>query len=268
MLPLLRCVRCRPGGRLSLAADDAQHLSCDACGARYPLREGVPVLLRDVADLVEPDAGDASSNSYSRQSVAFFEALPDDWVLDCGCGLPLENLPNVVHLDIVAHPRLDVVASSDALPFAEGVFAAVTCESVLEHVPDPWAVADELHRVLAPGGVVRADVPFLAPFHAYPNHFHNFTQTGLERLMRRFERLDGGIGPHQEPWVAIAWILRLAREGLPDDARRHALDQTTFGEALRSFSEGVPPSTLHPLSDEVRTALAAGFYFYGRKPRG
>lgn len=150
-----------------------------------------------------------------------------------------------MHLEIAAYPNVDLVASSERLPFRAGAFDAAACESVLEHVSDPWRVAAELHRVLRPAGVIRVDAPFLAPFHAYPHHFHNFTQSGLEQLLSRFTRLDGGIGPHQEPWLAIGWILRVAREGLPDDSLRREFDGTTLGALLAGVATG-KRATRHP----------------------
>ncbi len=262
LLPLLRCVRCAARAPLAASSDA---LTCTACGEHYAIRSGTPILLRDPAADGEPPPGEISSNSYSRQSLALMDGHRDGWVLDCGCGQPADNLPHVVNLEILRFPNVDIVASAAALPFADEAFDAAICESVLEHVPDPWAVASELHRVLKSAGVIRVDAPFIAPFHAFPDHYHNFTRTGLDRLLSGFDKLDGGIGPHQEPWVAFGWILRLLREGLPDDALRRELDATPVGELLASLSRGVPPATLHPLDDATRLALAAGFFFYGRK---
>jgi SAM-dependent methyltransferase len=271
LLPLLRCVRCEaraPLEELPFAGrgGEPSGLGCTGCGERYELRGGTPILLRDPAADGEPPPGPVSSNSYSRQSLALMHDRRDGWVLDCGCGLPASSLPHVVNLEVVRFPNVDVVASADALPFADEAFDAAICESVLEHVPDPWLVAAELRRVLKPLGVLRVDAPFLAPFHAYPDHYHNFTRSGLDQLLSGFEKLDGGIGPHQEPWVAFTWILRLLREGLPDEALRRQLDATSVGELLQALDRGVPPRTLHPLDDASRLALAAGFFFYGRKP--
>lgn len=259
--PWLRCVRCEERAELR---DVPGALRCRACDEEYPIVDGVPILLPERDVDIEP-AGAVSSNSYSRQSLALFDTLDEGLVLDCGCGRPAENLPHVVHLEIVRHPNVDVVASSERLPFADGTFRAALCESVLEHVPDPWAAVAELHRVLAPDGVLRVDAPFIAPFHGYPDHYHNFTQAGLERLLHAFEKVEGGIGPHQEPWIAIGWILRLVREGLPDDAQRAQLDASTVGALLAEIATGRPPSVLHPLDDATRRSLAAGFYFYGRR---
>lgn len=47
-----------------------------------------------------------------------------------------------------------VVGAAQALPYSEGSFTAVFAHTLLEHVPDPLAVAREMRRVLAPGGVI------------------------------------------------------------------------------------------------------------------
>lgn len=44
-------------------------------------------------------------------------------------------------------------------PFADASFDCVALLAVLEHVPDPAALARECHRVLAPGGRVVLTVP-------------------------------------------------------------------------------------------------------------
>lgn len=47
-----------------------------------------------------------------------------------------------------------VQASGAALPFCDGAFDIAYSSNVLEHVPDPWAMADEMVRVVRPGGLV------------------------------------------------------------------------------------------------------------------
>lgn len=49
--------------------------------------------------------------------------------------------------------------SASSLPFADGSFDLVTCQTVLIHVPDPEAVIGEMVRVTRPGGLVLAAEP-------------------------------------------------------------------------------------------------------------
>jgi SAM-dependent methyltransferase len=47
-----------------------------------------------------------------------------------------------------------VVGSGLQLPFADGSVDVCYSSNVLEHVPDPWRMADEMVRVTRPGGTV------------------------------------------------------------------------------------------------------------------
>lgn len=62
-----------------------------------------------------------------------------------------------------AGPDVLIQDVSKGLPFADGTFDHAFMLEVLEHVPNPFAMLTELHRVLAPGGVLVLSVP--NPFH-------------------------------------------------------------------------------------------------------
>jgi uncharacterized protein YbaR (Trm112 family) len=51
LLRILACPAC--GAPLDQRGD---RLCCRGCGRRYPIRDGIPVLLLDEAELPEPDA--------------------------------------------------------------------------------------------------------------------------------------------------------------------------------------------------------------------
>jgi ubiquinone/menaquinone biosynthesis C-methylase UbiE len=65
-----------------------------------------------------------------------------------------------------AHRSL-ALASAAALPFRDGAFNSVVCNSTLEHIPEADAVLREAHRVLAPGGSLLVTVP---SEHFFPYH--------------------------------------------------------------------------------------------------
>jgi SAM-dependent methyltransferase len=51
------------------------------------------------------------------------------------------------------------LATTDALPATDAEFDAVLVIDVLEHVPEPDRLLSEVHRVLAPGGILHLHVP-------------------------------------------------------------------------------------------------------------
>ncbi len=88
-----------------------------------------------------------------------------------GSGRPLAGVDIAMRWLIVARKRLDeeglghvplVCAGSEALPFADGTFAAIIAGDVIEHVADQGATLAEAYRVLRPGGRL---------FLASPNRF-------------------------------------------------------------------------------------------------
>ena len=111
--------------------------------------------------------------------IEFLDAGPDDVVLDCGTGYGfylrlVDELTGatVIGLDpererlTSAHERLGdrrqigyVQGSASRLPFADGSFTRIICSEVLEHLPDDTRAVAELHRVLAPGGILVVTVP-------------------------------------------------------------------------------------------------------------
>lgn len=106
-------------------------------------------------------------------------------VLDCGAGLRPAVRRNVVTTEIFPFPTTDVLAVNQRLPFKDGAFDAVLSLHVLEHVPDPFACARELIRVLKPGATLFAVTPMVIPEHGYPHHFFNPTREDDSRVLPR-----------------------------------------------------------------------------------
>jgi SAM-dependent methyltransferase len=144
-------------------------------------------------------------------------------LLDCQRRYPNARLagiePNADSLDI-ARQRLPGVelhrAQADALPFADGSFAVVTCFEVMEHVPEAArrAAFREIHRVLRPHGRLVLTVPHAGAF--------AFLDSNNVRL--RLPRLYGlvvGRGLRDPHYQAIEWhhhftvseLLELAGDG-------------------------------------------------------
>jgi SAM-dependent methyltransferase len=93
------------------------------------------------------------------------------------------------------------VSSAHDLPFADAAFTLVYLMDVLEHVDDPTRTAEEIQRVLAPGGRLVVSVPgdwlfnWLDPH--YPEHRH-YTSAQLKAF---FPSLD----PLAEHQTGFLW---------------------------------------------------------------
>jgi len=132
---------------------------------------------------------------------------PDALICDVGAG-GRRLAPKVVTVDSVPVPNVDIVADIHNLPINDASFDCVFCTGTLEHVRDPWQAVREMHRILRPGGIFHADVPFMQGYHPDPTDYWRFTIEGLRLLCRDFEELASGtyIGPTCGlVWVAREW---------------------------------------------------------------
>jgi len=97
-------------------------------------------------------------------------------------------------------------ASGQHLPFRSETFDSIVSIETIEHLPDPEAFLDELHRVLRPGGLVVLTTPnalYTRPVNgipANPFHLREYTLEEFVALVaRRFcnlESLGQDLGAH------------------------------------------------------------------------
>jgi SAM-dependent methyltransferase len=91
--------------------------------------------------------------------------------------------PGFVNVDMQHFPGVDIVGDVQALPFLDDSIAAIECDAVLEHVPNPTIAVMELVRVLKPGGFLHVVIPFCHPFHGYPSDYQRWTIRGMQHLL-------------------------------------------------------------------------------------
>ena len=102
-------------------------------------------------------------------------------VINIGCGS--RKGPGHIGLDRYRDSAADVLAELNrGLPFATGSVDEIVAEHVLEHVPDLVALMEEIYRVLAPGGLLRLEVPYFAHPDAWrdPTHVRFFTWESMD----------------------------------------------------------------------------------------
>lgn len=61
-------------------------------------------------------------------------------------------------------------------------FGTIFCLCVMEHCHQPFKMAENLTRLLKPGGKIYISVPFAWKFHSYPSDYWRFTHEGVKKL--------------------------------------------------------------------------------------
>jgi SAM-dependent methyltransferase len=175
---VLRCPACGH----ELVRNEAG-LVCGGCGRTIQPNELGTLLFDETYAGLDWRQAVATSHGYPQGAAEVIAECRDGLVLEIGAGLR-ENLPHVIQLDAIAYPTTDVSANGEALPFADESFDAVVACALLEHVSQPAAVISEMRRVCKMGGRIYADCTSVHPYHGFPHHYFNATETGLDWLMR------------------------------------------------------------------------------------
>ena len=86
-------------------------------------------------------------------------------ILDVGSGSGhfREKAENVVAIDLLAAPWLDVAADAQALPFSDGCFSNIVMLDALHHIERPHAFFSEVARTLKKGGRLAMIEPAITP---------------------------------------------------------------------------------------------------------
>lgn len=69
-------------------------------------------------------------------------------------------------------------------------FDVIVCTEVLEHTLNPFAAAEEMHRLLKEGGILLVSVPFNLRIHGPLPDCWRFTEHGLRALFSKFEEVE------------------------------------------------------------------------------
>jgi SAM-dependent methyltransferase len=220
--------------------------------------------LRSATRIIDTER--VSANGYDRDTLDLIEKHQHGLVLDCGAGRRDFYHSNVVNFEIVAYDTTDVIGVGEALPFVDGTFDAVLSIAVLEHVRDPFRCANEIIRVLKPGGDLFCAVPFLQPMHGYPNHYFNATKQGIARLFEDDLTVDRVYIPVVgHPAYTLHWFLESWTRGLPSDAQT-AFGDLTISEIIERGPGALASSPVGQLPQAQMDELACGFVLRARKP--
>jgi SAM-dependent methyltransferase len=187
-------------------------------------------------------------------------------VLDAGCGLAYGSImladagaAEVVGVDndesVVASVRDGMPATVSlevgdvtGLSHDEASFDIVVCFEVIEHVPEPERVLDELHRVLRPGGLLVVSTPNRDVYTpGNPYHLRELTPHELQAALS--ERFRSVRLFRQHTWIA---------SGIVDDEAFAAADHRVLdGVELRKIVPNEPGRETYSIGVASDSALAA-----------
>jgi SAM-dependent methyltransferase len=292
----LRCPVCR--GKLRTA--DATFLCTRSdCAARFPVVDGVPILLNEarsvfstsdfllrrdttfqlhrnrverllhgLLDLLPDISGSVGAKrNYASFTDSLLQQTPAPKVLIIGGSIlgegmtPLTINPafELIATDVSFGPLTVLVCDAHDIPFDDETFDGVVVQAVLEHVVDPYRCVGEIHRVLKKQGMIYAETPFMQQVHMGRHDFTRFTHSGHRRLFRHFDEISSGA--IGGPGMALAW------------SYEHFLLSFATSRTLRGLARAFARLTAfylkyfdYYLIDQPGALDAAsGFFFMGRK---
>ncbi len=171
-------------------------LVCNNCDVSVLYKDGKAFFLETMA---KPRTSEVAINVRSHWTVlrkSNYEFYKDeikkiskkDTLLDVGVG-PAQfhdlfaDINKVVGIDFEPYSKADVISDlSKPMPIQSNYFDVVISSNVLEHIPYPAVTLHECARVLKPGGIFVASVPFLLMVHQKPYDFYRYTEFALQRL--------------------------------------------------------------------------------------
>jgi SAM-dependent methyltransferase len=86
-------------------------------------------------------------------------------------------------------------------------YDVVLCTGLLEHVPEPQRLVDDIHRVLRPGGRAILSASATFSYHEGPDHYFMFTSWGMRHLFRDWSEIVSVQGSSQ-PFETVGILLQ------------------------------------------------------------
>jgi len=221
---LIKVIQC-PDCKYSPTATQNDHVVCQQCDAKYPIKNSQLYLLdKSLIDQYEQYQEEVKSPvnrlknlikkspwlfqflTYAIGSISYFgwspkralkklygdQSLEDKIIINLGSGIKKIH-PEVINLDIFPFKNVDLVTDATKLPLKDNSIDMIITESTLEHIPDVELAIQEICRVVKPGGFVYISIPFMMPFHASPNDYFRLTHEGIKHKFAVFELMHVGM---------------------------------------------------------------------------
>lgn len=148
---------------------------------------------------------------------------PENSVLDAGSGEGLyRSLFTNTRYESTDFCQVDktygnvtFVSNLDHIPVKREQYDAVILTQVIEHLPCPTVVLEEIYRILKPEGRLWLSGPLFYPEHEIPYDFYRYTRYGLRYIVEQagFEIIE--LQPLEGYGATFSFQLRMAIRSLP-----------------------------------------------------
>jgi SAM-dependent methyltransferase len=219
----------------------------------------------DLAEMVGAVPTNAvSQHDYEPTVKRAVENERDKFFLDAGAGFRPTYYEHVVNLEIAPYTTTDVIGALERMPFADDTFDYVISNAVLEHIRDPFTAAKEITRVLKPGGRMFILVPFLQPYHGYPNHYYNMTKSGLRNLFDGVDVVSHTVPFYFHPVWVMRWFMNSWSLGLTPETKTE-FERMTVKDLMEFPVQDMTKPFVKELSEDKQFELASGTFLIAEK---
>lgn len=265
---IILCPQCKSS---NLVCKDTS-IICNNCASTYPIINNVPVFIENPYQ-VEIKPQDHESNQIPLHFMEEMSSL-DGLVLQIGAGASEIKPLNFIELEYSIFKNTDVVADAHRIPFRDDSFESVLAFNVFEHLHNPFIVAQEIYRVLKPGGKVVIHSAFLQALHEEPCHYYNATKYGLINWFSYFNIQSCNVSGNFSPALALAWLSRniIFWSGTVfDKTKMQQLERTTleyWNDAWTDFDKRNDAcwDMLANLPLDIQERFSGGFELIAEKP--
>jgi len=99
-----------------------------------------------------------------------------------------------IGVDMSPGVSVDQLHNLHNLGFRDESIRSALMFDTIEHVEHPRSALSEIHRCLAPDGVLLMTTVFFFPIHPFPDDYWRFTAQGIASLMNEFDKVHTGEG--------------------------------------------------------------------------
>ena len=110
--------------------------------------------------------------------------------------------------DVDANMYMDLYYN-DLSKIDDNSYDIILCTGLLEHVPEPSILINNLHRILKKNGKLILSASAVFSVHEGPNNFFHFTVFGMKKLLSNFSssKISGSCPPFENIGIQIQRIL-------------------------------------------------------------